>query len=973
MSEIAKKEAMTPNRSHDKPKSVLSKDSRANGRGGLLVRISSSPLLSVMLAILSVFIVEIFVMFSIEKHREFPELLKHALIDSTVLVLILFPILYLLLHHPLSRQIEQRKQAEEELQVERNRLRSIMEAMTDCLTVRDLDYNITYESPSAVNFFGNHIGEKCYKVYESKDEICDGCPVEMAYTDGEVHVAERTVTMPSGEISFWENTACPIQDADGQIVSCLEIAKNITERKRVENKMQLQARLVAEMSDGVNLVRVSDGKIVYANSVFEKMLGYEPSELLGKHISTINNPADKNPAETANEIMAALKKSGEWHGEVSNITKEGSPIDCRVSIATFVHNEHGEVAVTVQTDITEHKKAESELRESESRFRRAIEDAPFPIMIHADDGEVIQLSNVWTEITGYARHEIPTVRDWADRAYGERAEVIQEYIDSLYLLDKRREEGEYVITTKGGCQVVWDFVSSPLGKLPDGRAVLMTMAMDVTERKKAEEQVKELAKFPAENPSPVLRVSANGILRHANKASSCLLSEWKTEIGQVLPDKIASVVSAACVSVESQALVVSCRDRLYSFIVAPVQGTDYANLYGRDITEHRQMEEQLRQSEKMQAIGELAGGIAHDFNNQLTAVLGYADMLENRLKDEKLSKYATNIKKGARRAAELTKQLLAFSRKGKNLSVPVEMHKVLLEVIAILEHSIDKRIKIHQSLNARPAIAIGDPNQLQNAILNIALNARDAMDKAGELIFETDVVELDNDFCKEHPYEILPGTYLKISVTDNGCGMDDETQKHIFEPFYTTKGVGEGTGMGLASVYGTIRNHQGAISVHSDVGDGTTFNIYLPLGEDIRGKQEANRQSTPITGTARILLVDDEEMVRELAADMLRGIGYEVTVCKDGKEAVECYEKSWRETDLVILDMVMPEIGGLDTFIIMRGINPKIRSLLSSGYSHANEVQEVLDEGVMGFVQKPYDQVELSERVAQVFGGDRLQ
>jgi len=383
------------------------------------------------------------------------------------------------------------------------------------------------------------------------------------------------------------------------------------------------------------------------------------------------------------------------------------------------------------------------------------------------------------------------------------------------------------------------------------------------------------------------------------------------------------------------------------------------------------MEEQLRQSEKMQAIGQLAGGIAHDFNNQLAGVLGYADMLENHLEDEKLSRYATSIKKGAKRAAELTKQLLAFSRKGKNLSVPVEIHKVIGEVASILEHSIDKRIKIQQVLKASPAVTVGDPTQLQNAILNIALNARDAMPRGGELIFETDIAEFDEDFCKGHPYEVDAGGYLKISVTDNGCGMDAETQKHIFEPFYTTKEVGKGTGMGLASVYGTVRNHGGSISVYSEVGHGhgTAFRIYLPLAEDVRNDENANTRSNPTTGTARILLVDDEGVIRELAAEMLRGWGYKVTVCNDGKEAVKFYESSWQNIDLVILDMVMPELGGRDTFIAMREINPDVRAILSSGYSINGEAQAILDEGVMAFVGKPFSQAELSEKVAQVLRG----
>jgi len=385
-----------------------------------------------------------------------------------------------------------------------------------------------------------------------------------------------------------------------------------------------------------------------------------------------------------------------------------------------------------------------------------------------------------------------------------------------------------------------------------------------------------------------------------------------------------------------------------------------------DITEREQAEEKLRQSEKMSAIGQLAGGIAHDFNNQLTSVIGYVDLLLDHLDDETLSRYATNIKKGAKRAAELTAQLLAFSRKGKNLSLPVEMHKVLTEVASILEHTIDKRIKIHQTLNASPAITTGDPNQLQNAILNMALNARDAMPEGGELIFETDIVELDEQFCKGHPYEVSPGMYLKVSITDTGCGMDAETQKHLFEPFYTTKEVGKGTGMGLASAYGTVRNHKGAISFYSEVGHGSTFRIYLPVSQDDCNKQKEDDRDQIIKGTAKILVVEDEEMVRLLVVDILKMLGYTVISTKNGVEAIECYKKFWKEIDLVVLDMIMPEMDGGDAFLEMRKINPDIKAILSSGYSINGNVQKILDYGIKAFVGKPFNRVELSETISRV-------
>ena len=382
-----------------------------------------------------------------------------------------------------------------------------------------------------------------------------------------------------------------------------------------------------------------------------------------------------------------------------------------------------------------------------------------------------------------------------------------------------------------------------------------------------------------------------------------------------------------------------------------------------------ELEDRLRQSEKMKAIGELAGGIAHDFNNQLAAVLGYADMLANRLENPNLTRYAQNIKLGANRAAELTRQLLAFSRKGKYINHPVEIHKLLVEVVGILEHSIDKRITIRQKLRASPSTTIGDPTQLQNVFLNLALNARDAMPDGGELLLETQTLHLDESFPHAQSFELMPGEYLLVSVADAGSGMDEETRLRAFEPFFTTKSLGKGTGMGLASAYGTIRNHRGAITVESKVGQGTTLRVYLPLAEGAPDSAPAPSQQL-IEGRARVLVVDDEEMLRDLATDMLSDLGYKVRACRNGREAVDLYRKEWQEIDLVIMDMTMPVMSGRDAFRTMREINPDVRVILSSGYTVEGDAQALLKEGVLAFIGKPFDHSELSQAVGKALLGD---
>ena len=374
------------------------------------------------------------------------------------------------------------------------------------------------------------------------------------------------------------------------------------------------------------------------------------------------------------------------------------------------------------------------------------------------------------------------------------------------------------------------------------------------------------------------------------------------------------------------------------------------------------LEEKLRQSEKMQAIGQLAGGIAHDFNNQLTGIMGYADLLKRKLStDETLPRYIDSMQMGIRHAAELTGQLLAFARKGKFLTVPVDVHKAINEVVSLLQHSIDKRIRIKQVLLANPALTLGDPTQLQNALLNIALNARDAMPQGGDITFTTDIIELTRQYCEKHSIEVTPGRYLQINITDTGTGIPQETLRHIFEPFFTTKEQGKGTGMGLAAVYGTIKNHRGAIQVLSAVGHGTTFKLFLPHQptKDTGKLREFLEQ--PVSGTATIMLVDDEEVVCQMASEMLKELGYSVVVCKNGKDACALYEKQWQYIDCVILDMVMPEMNGLETYKVLRSINANVRVILSSGYSIEGEAQKIVNDGHSIFVQKPYSMVALSK------------
>lgn len=383
-----------------------------------------------------------------------------------------------------------------------------------------------------------------------------------------------------------------------------------------------------------------------------------------------------------------------------------------------------------------------------------------------------------------------------------------------------------------------------------------------------------------------------------------------------------------------------------------------------DITERRLAEERLSQMEKMDSIGQLAGGIAHDFNNQLSGVMGFADMLKTKIDDPAQKLYVENILKGAGRAADLTSQLLAFSRKGKYRDVEIHLHIIVQEVIEILQRSIDKKIEMKQVLKACPATTRGDPSQIQNALLNLALNGADAMPEGGELIFATTNTSLDEKRCSKAPYDISPGDYVCVSVTDTGTGMSRETLKKIFEPFYTTKEAGKGTGMGLAAVYGTVKHHQGAVQVTSSIGKGSTFSLYLPLSDN----QEESVDETILqtdSNQLNILVIDDESLVREMVEEMLKLNDWHAHGEADGEAGIAYCKEHREEIDLVILDMIMPKMSGKETFRKLREINPDLPILLASGYSVSGGADQLLQEGANGFIQKPFRSDELTKAISE--------
>jgi PAS domain S-box-containing protein len=381
--------------------------------------------------------------------------------------------------------------------------------------------------------------------------------------------------------------------------------------------------------------------------------------------------------------------------------------------------------------------------------------------------------------------------------------------------------------------------------------------------------------------------------------------------------------------------------------------------------ERRKLEEQLFQAQKMESIGRLAGGIAHDFNNILTSIMGYAELLKLKFTDTSARERqaADIIIKSTERASDLTRQLLAFARGGKYNPVPLIINDLIKQTINVSEKIFEKNIKVKYDLEKKLNPIEADKNQLDQVLTNIIINAKDAMPNGGELIFKTWNVYLDEEYTSKFQ-ELKPGNYVKISIIDTGMGMPRSIKDHIFEPFFTTKGAGRGTGLGLATVYGIIKNHNGHITCTSELGKGTTFTLYLPATEKEIIIEE--NESKVIRGEETILLVDDEAYVRDVAKRQLQRLGYKAVTAGDGIEAVDIYKKKKKKIDLVLLDMVMPNLAGKETYRELKDINPDIKVVLISGFSQNDKATETLKEGALAFIQKPFKLYELSKILAGV-------
>jgi PAS domain S-box-containing protein len=391
----------------------------------------------------------------------------------------------------------------------------------------------------------------------------------------------------------------------------------------------------------------------------------------------------------------------------------------------------------------------------------------------------------------------------------------------------------------------------------------------------------------------------------------------------------------------------------------------------RDVSERKKTEEekhklesQLQQAQKMESIGTLAGGIAHDFNNILMGIQGNASLMLLKIEsDHPNYEKIKNIEKYVQNGTELTKQLLGFARRGKYLIKATDLNEIIDKSSSLFART-KKEIRVHATLLDDLWTAEVDRGQIEQVLLNLYVNAWQAMSNGGDLYLQTENIILDRSYVK--PYKVEPGRYVKISVSDTGVGIDKETQERIFEPFFTTKEMGRGTGLGLASVYGIIKSHGGYINVYSEQEKGTVFTIYLPASQKEVSIEKEAAPAAIIKGSGTILLIDDEKMILDVGIELLEELGYTVQSAMSGQEAIDVFQKDRDKIDLVIMDMIMPGMGGGETFDRLKEIDPDLKVLLSSGYSINGQATKILRRGCDGFIQKPFNMNQLAEKVQQI-------
>lgn len=731
--------------------------------------------------------------------------------------------------------------------------------------------------------------------------------------------------------------------------------------------------------------RLADGRFLDVNRAFIETSGYRREEILGMGSRDILG----GDAEGRASLLEGLRARGVVRNlEVTTLRRDGSR--GLVSCSSTLLEVDGEPQVlTVAADITERILARQALQKSEEKFRTIFNNAPLGIFRTSFDGRLLEANATLARMLGYDSREelLAAVTDLARDIYPTAAER-RRLLDALL----RRPQGvrrEIEFQRRDGTPLYAVINASLLMDAAGRPAFLDGTIEDVTSLRQAEEELRRLAAAVEQSGEIILVTDTRGVIQYVNQAFERITGYSRQEAVGRKPSLIksgehdqayyATLWQTICRGETWTGRLVNRRKDGTRFIeeatISPVLDAvgKIVNFVAakRDITHELDLEEQSRQMQKMEAIGQLTGGVAHDFNNLLQAINGFTDLAVAELGPGHAARdFLHQARSAGKRAANLVQQLLLFSRRQIMQPRVLDLNGVIADLLKLLGRILGEHIRIDWRPQAGQCVIRADSGMLDQVVMNLCVNARDAMPAGGVLTIATQTVLLGAAFCARHAWA-RPGRFARLSVTDTGCGIPRETLPRIFEPFFSTKGEGKGTGLGLATSYGIVRQHNGMIHAASAPGEGTVFQVYLPLCAEERATAVAGPAEAAAGGHETILLAEDDQVVRDLAGTILRRGGYTVLAAGDGEAAVELFRRNADRVGMVLLDVVMPRLGGRAALERIRETRPGIPALFASGYSEdAIHTGFVLDAG-LSLIQKPYTPNDLLQAVRRVLDQGR--
>ncbi|MBF0551801.1 MAG: PAS domain S-box protein [Deltaproteobacteria bacterium] len=787
---------------------------------------------------------------------------------------------------------------------------------------------------------------------------------------------------------------------EGKFKYFFAVGIDVTERKRAIEALRAseeQYRLVMEASPDPITVYNARGEVTYINPAFVQTFGWAREELLGRGIDFV-------PPHEAAKTQDAVGRS--LHGEstlleTQRLTKDGRLLDIQLKTAILLDRD-GRMAgnIVIYRDITEHKRAEAALRENEEKYRVLTHESPLGIAIIGSEGSYKFINPKFTQLLGYTLEDVPTGKDWFRKAFPDpedRARALQAWINwpkdgSRKLIwmvtckDGTKKDIQFtpMIMSTGDQFVLYEDITERRRAEEDLRQSRRDFQRLYEESKKAEDVYKSLLNF---SPNAIIVYNMNGEVDYVNPAFTQIFGwtfeelkgkridfvpeserqiTWETVMGIVKEGK-------PCIGFETKRLT---KDG--SILDISISGSRFYDHTGtpagmlailHDVTEAKRIETRLRQAQKMEAVGVLAGGIAHDFNNILAAIMGFTEMAAVEAPEGgRLRHRLERVLQASHRAKELVRQILTFSRQTEQEKKPVRLSSIVREALKLLRASIPSTIEIRQDIQDETGVILADPTQIHQILMNLCTNSGYAMrDKGGTLRITLSNLFLDNALLLQQ-LDLKAGHYIRLTVGDTGHGMDQETQERIFEPFFTTKPKGQGTGMGLAVVHGLVKSHDGAITVYSELGQGTTFHVYFPR---LEGEVSAALEETDLgaTGGARILFVDDEDLVVEMGTDMLKSLGYRVVAMTNSVEALKRFGQRPGYFDLIITDQTMPNLTGAELAREVLDVRPDMPIILCSGFSETISYEDAKKLGIREFVMKPLTRREMAAVIKRVLEG----